>query len=105
MYVSRDTEGRIISLHQEATAEAQEAISPRDPEVMAFIGQGSELDHSDSSLIRVIEDLVDVLIQKNVLRLTDLPNAAQAKLLSRKSLRQRLSHSLDLLNDNDKGLL
>jgi hypothetical protein len=39
--------------------------------------------------VRVLEDLIDVLLSKGALRITDLPNAVQAKLLIRKERRER----------------
>ena len=43
--------------------------------------------------MRVIEDLIDALIVKNVINITDLPDQVQAKLLARKSFRERVSKS------------
>jgi len=45
-----------------------------------------------------------VLIEKNLMRFTDLPDAAQKKLLERQSLRQSLT-ALKLLGDDDQGLI
>jgi len=55
----------------------------------------------DSAFVRVLEDLIDTLIEKGVIRLTDLPLAAQQKLGERKHLRQRLNDDLNLLDDDD----
>lgn len=60
-----------------------------------------EFNHLDADFIRVVEDLIDVLIQKGVLRVTDLPAGAQRKLVARKHLRGRLSGALDLLEGHD----
>ena len=43
--------------------------------------------------MRVIEDVIDTLIGKNLLNITDLPAEAQAKLFARKSFRERISKS------------
>jgi hypothetical protein len=58
------------------------------------------LSSSDAGLARVTEDLIDLLIVRGVIRFTDLPLAAQNKLLERKETRARLSNSLDLLGDD-----
>lgn len=58
---------------------------------------------SDLSLIRALEDLIDVLIRKEVLRLTDLPDSVQTKLLSRRRLRGSM-RSLSLLGDDASDL-
>ena len=50
----------------------------------------------------MIEDVIDTLIVKNVLNITDLPAEAQAKLFARKSFRERVSkNSLRLFADGD----
>ena len=61
------------------------------------------LQSSDQSLVRVIEDVIDVLIAKKLISFTDLPEAAQAKLLNRRDLRNAIK-SDDLLDDDD-GLI
>ncbi len=71
---------------------------PAAPAVPAATG---EFNHLDADFIRVVEDLIDVLIQKGVLRVTDLPVGAQRKLAARKHLRGRLSGALDLLDRHD----
>ncbi|EJC62317.1 hypothetical protein MJ863_09715 [Alcaligenes ammonioxydans] len=60
-----------------------------------------ELSASDASFIRVLEDLIDALVANGVLRMTDLPPQALAKLNERKLTRQRLRDSLDLINDDE----
>jgi hypothetical protein len=47
-------------------------------------------------LVRVLEDLIDLLITRDVIRFTDLPLPAQEKLMERRSMRQSLG-ALDLL--------
>jgi hypothetical protein len=64
------------------------------------------LSQSDTSIARVLEDLVDVLIGRGVIQFTDLPQAAQDKLMSRQETRAKLKNSLQLLpDDGDGGLL
>lgn len=60
-----------------------------------------DLSELDIDFIRVLEDLIDALISNGSLRLTDLPEQAIDKLNKRKSLRKRLSNSLDLIEDDD----
>lgn len=59
-----------------------------------------KLAESDQALIRVVEDLIDTLIRKDLLHFTDLPEAAQAKLLERRSLRHS-ANTLSLLGEDD----
>ena len=60
----------------------------------------SSLSQTDSGLARVLEDLIDVLITRGLIQFTDLPEAAQAKLLERRQTRATLTHRLDLLPDD-----
>lgn len=55
----------------------------------------------DEDFIRVLEDLIDALLNSGALRLTDLPPQALDKLNRRKMVRERLRNSLDLLADDD----
>lgn len=104
VYVQRAGDGHVVSISREPASEHPEWCAPDHADVVAFIGAiapgNPALLASDLALIRVLEDLVDVLIQKEVLRLTDLPERAQAKLLSRRHLRASL-RSLHLLGDDN----
>jgi hypothetical protein len=72
----------------------------------APVPASNSLSESDIGLARVLEDLIDVLITRGHIQFTDLPEAAQAKLLERRQTRANLSHRLDLLpDDKDGGLL
>jgi hypothetical protein len=54
----------------------------------------------------VLEDIVDLLIERDVIRFTDLPEQAQAKLMERKSLRASMRSGLNLLGSaDDSGLI
>jgi len=110
-FVRRNAEGRIVALHDEEEAaqyarmpgNSIEHLSGTHPDVVAFLGSdpAESFNGLDASFIRVMEDLIDVLIEKGVLRLTDLPGEAQRKLLARKDMRRRLKGALDLLGDRD----
>lgn len=66
--------------------------------------KAAALSQTDTSLVRVLEDLIDVLITRGVIQFTDLPEAAQAKLLERRETRASLNNRLQLLpmdGDND----
>lgn len=96
-YVRRNASGQIDSLHRTEAA-GTEFIAEGDPDLLAFVGDsGAEsprpFDRLDADFVRVIEDVIDTLIVKNVLNVTDLPPNAQAKLFARKSFRERVSQS------------
>ena len=77
-----------------STADDGSAVNPAD-----------ELIQSDADMVRVLEDLIDVLIDRGVIQFTDLPKPAQAKLLQRKETRATLSNRLDLIGDDEAGLI
>ena len=107
-YVKRDTAGRIIAASPTPLDDASELIAADAPELLAFVegltGNASELALSDMKLIRAIEDIVDLLISKNIICITDLPPAVQNKLLERRSLRHSLN-ALNLIGEDDQGLI
>lgn len=80
-----------------------EEVPAQSAELRAFLGLGEavELAASDREMARVAEDLVNVLIDKGIILLTDLPTPAQEKLLRRGSLRRRLGASMPLITDED----
>lgn len=67
--------------------------------------KSTQLSELDADFIRVLEDLIDVLVAKGVIRLTDLPAEALNKLVRRKQARTRLRDALDLIDDEEEGLL
>jgi hypothetical protein len=93
-YVSRDARGEICAVYAEPREGAREALSEDHPDLRAFLGvvqPGEALQASDLALVRVIEDLVGVLVDKGVILFTELPPAAQDKLLERGRLRRALA--------------
>jgi len=111
-YVARDPEGRITALHANSTGDAREELAADDPDLLAFVGSHvrlseihGELEASDLTMIRVIEDLITVLIDNGTIRLTDLPLAAQMKLTQRGRLRAQLGGLCDMAGEADEVLL
>ena len=111
-FVARDRRGRITALHADASGDAREELAADDPDLLAFVGGHvglaeirSELEASDLALIRVIEDLIAVLIDNGVIKLTDLPQAAQRKLTQRGELRARLDGLCDMTSETDEVML
>lgn len=103
VYVKRDAHGALISVSLHPDDQHPEEADPSDPLVAAFahglLGDNALVD-SDLRLVRVLEDVIDLLINRDVIRFTDLPPPAQAKLMERKSMRQTRG-SLDLLGDDE----
>ena len=63
------------------------------------------LSSSDGELIRVLEDLIDLLISNGTIRMTDLPSKALEKLNERKQVRKKLDNSLNLINDDEDSII
>ena len=106
LYVERDQAGTIIALRRGEAGSGLEPASLLDEEVLNFLRSSGEiaslghlLMHSDASVVRVLEDLIDLLIAKKIILFTELPQDAQAKLQGRKELRARLSEDQLTVND------
>lgn len=110
-FIIRDDEGRIAAVYNQPV-EGGEEVAGDDEEFLAFIHETAPkaaLDNdwvqSDLGLARVIEDLVDVLIDKNVINFTDFPEGAQRKLLERRGMRKEFAyiHTLFGSDDDESG--
>ena len=104
MYIQRNAGGDIVQLSREATADCREFIDPGAPELLAFIGdhegaQRAALRRSDLEFVRVLEDVIELLMNRGAISFTDLPAAAQEKLMARQTLRDR-SNSVNLMSDD-----
>ncbi len=95
-YIHRTSTGTVDSLHRQPGAGAEEFLSDDHVEVQAFVGRagsGDGYSTLDADFVRVLEDVIDTLLVKNILNITDLPPEAQAKLFVRKGFRERQSQS------------
>ncbi|TSK05199.1 MAG: hypothetical protein FPO08_17005 [Geobacter sp.] len=103
LYIERGEDGKIVALHKSPFATATEQKPLMDTEVLAFLNEsgawGESLAFSDAATVRVIEDLVDLLVRKNVINFTELPEQAQQRIKTRQSLREKISSSDLLVHD------
>lgn len=99
-YVQRDSAGKVVAIFAQPGPGHDELLPAGHLDLAALV-DADHFAHLDADLIRVIEDVVDVLIDRGLLRLTDLPPEAQRKLLTRKGARARLREGLDLLGTDD----
>lgn len=99
-YIQRSPAGHVIALLLNAPEPHFEWLAADHPEVLRFltdsdaIGQGT-MPHDvlatlDRAMIRVLEDLVDVLVDKHIIQLSDLPEQARTKVAARKEVRRTL---------------
>lgn len=101
-YVKRDGAQQIMALLKTPEPGGDEFLPMSSPEIAKFLGNPPPeqlFQEMDVDLIRVLEDLVDTLIKKNILIITDLPEQARKKLMARKGLRSQLKNSVNLLDD------
>ena len=100
-------------VQREATAyaEATETLPADHHEIQAWFANAAvenslkQLKQSDFEMIRVLDDLIQVLTQKGVIRVTDLPPAAQAKLMDRTQAREALGGLSQLIDEDESGLI
>ncbi len=97
LFVERDAAGNIISLHKKSGSDADEQKSKLDEEILDFIKNNvdtdsrvKQLSYSDIGIIRIVEDLIGLLVDKNVILFTELPEEAQEKIRNRKQLREKI---------------
>lgn len=112
-FVKRNAAGQVTALFREQDEQAKEYLPPNHPDVRAMSAgqelpaeQRPEMQRSDLDMIRVFEDLTDILIAKRIVVVTDFPAAAQEKLMYRKRLRSSLSPISEILGvEEDDGFL
>ncbi len=98
-YVIRDASGRISGIFDQAEVGVAEEIDSNDPELLRFLSDyglatpdsaKQVLEESDRKMIRLVDDLIALLIEKDLIKFTDLPAAAGEKYLQRQVARKRL---------------
>lgn len=105
MYIKRNQHGHIIAVGHIAEHSMAEHIADDAIELQQFLQEIKPrhqiaLEETDQAMARVLEDVVNLLVEQGTIRFTDLPDAAQIKLLSRRELRDS-RQGIDLLDDGD----
>lgn len=108
-FIERDSEGCIVRIEHTLFPEATEQTADTTLEIEEWLKMNTlrtanlqQLQQSDLDMIRVLEDLIEVLMSKGVISITDLPEAAQNKLLNRAKARRALGGLEDLIGDDDR---
>ena len=110
-YVQRDGQGQLVRVEPTDFAEMTGSLAADDQEVLAWFANQTvetsllQLQQSDLVMIRVLDDLIQVLMSKGVIRITDLPPAAQSKLMNRTQAREALGGLTRLINDEEAGVI
>lgn len=109
-YVQRNAIGKIVALTAEP-GQSPEFLDAAHPEVLQVLATGSPNEAGqallveDLKLIRAIEDVIDLLIAKNVIIFSDLPSAVQTRILKKRGYRERLFGSGGDILGSDEGIL
>jgi hypothetical protein len=77
---------------KDVTQEAlDQAVADYDPAAAEATKARAELAATDSGMARMAEDIVDALVTKGIIALTDLPQSAQDRINSRAALRAKIT--------------
>lgn len=105
LYAERDDNGAITSITNTPSVPDQKQVT--EAELIEFFSQSDQagsyktlLTLLDTKIIRVLDDLIDILVKKNVILFTDLPEEARQKIGERKRIRQRLQDNNQLMVDD-----
>jgi hypothetical protein len=110
-YVKRDSANQIIGLNEDLNdpEAGKEWLPFHHPDICEYLKKISGPDESkailvttDQEMIRIIEDVVDLLVRKKIISITDLPEEAQRKLVTRDQVRMKLDRADKILADDDK---
>jgi len=105
MYIKRNAAGELIAVSKVAEEWFVAEDTVDAAALSAFIQEQKTaeqlaLEQTDQTMARVMEDVVNLLVEQGVIRFTDLPDAAQHKLLNRRELRGK-RQGIYLLDDGD----
>ncbi len=107
IYIERNASGEIDNI-EFTPADHREEISLHDPQLTEFIKHSADsdalvesvLNRLDLDMVRVIEDLIDIMIDRNLMIFTDLPEPVQNKLLFKRRMRN-LKNITSIIDDNE----
>lgn len=111
-YILKDAQGLIIASRAEqnapeASVENQQFVENNTPEYIDFLErsilEADSFRKSGIELARVLEDLISLLIDRNMIRFTDFPRAAQRRLNDRQSM--RIKTELSKLADQNQDIM
>ena len=107
-YVIRDEKGNIIELFDTFKTGEEQWLEPDSEEIVMFLKMlqtskraKSSLIRTDNDMARVVDDLIDILMKKQVFTFTELPEAVQSKLNDRRKSRKDMNYLSNLISDDD----
>lgn len=106
VYVERDAQGRLLRVEQQPF-DGAEHMAVESEELHNWLKMKEEvkarldrLNSSDLELVRVLEDVIIVLVERNIIQYTDLPEAAREKLDQRAVARADLEGLQTILRED-----
>ncbi len=102
-YILKDDTGAIQAISQTYIQGADwEEVETGSKEYLAYLDEAIKKEdkfrESDIQLARVLEDLISLLIDRDFIRFTDFPEAAQKRLVERQGLRSNKA-KLNLIDE------
>jgi hypothetical protein len=102
-YVYKNSEGEVVAASAANLGKGWVFMEDNAKEYLEFLenslGEAAPFRESDIQLARVLEDLISMLIDRNLIRFTDFPEAAQKRLNDRQSMRKK-SQLSKLIDEN-----
>ncbi len=110
LYVLRDDDNQVHAVSDRPFSADWQPVDIDDESLKLFLQNNPEIstgimESSDAGFIRVLEDVIDLLIDKQVIQFTEFPDVVQTKLLNRRRYRESLRSNSDttrLLEDGDE---
>ena len=106
-YIFKNAQGVVVAASAaESFGEDWTFVEDNSKEYLEFLenslAKNAPFRESDIQLARVLEDLISMLIERNLIRFTDFPQAAQKRLNDRHNMRKntQLSELVDESLDN-----
>lgn len=104
-YILKNAQGEVIAVSAVENPGAGWVFTEDNAEeylnfLKSSLAKSDPFRESDIHMARVLEDLITLLIDRNIIRFTDLPPAAQKRLNDRQSMRGKTQLS-DVLDDNN----
>lgn len=107
IYIKRSEQGSIANIYF-SPEDGLEEVNLFDPELKMFLDNTQNdalvkkiLEKLDLDMVRVIEDMIDLMIEQKIIRFTDLPIPVQNKLLFKRSIRQSLGFNANFIVDEE----
>lgn len=93
VFVKRDAENIVCAILENNYDDQFEELETTHPDVLAFMARCALPFYflkSDLELIRVLEDLIQILMDKHIISITDFPPQVVEKLASRQKIRSQI---------------